>query len=176
MASDKLTIKQEKYAQGLFKGMTQREAYKAAYDAQNMTDKSIDEKACELAANVKVKERIEDLVDQFTQTSMITKEYILSSLNNVARRCQQVEPVLIKEDGVLVESGEYKFDSSGANKSLELLGKHLKLFTEKVESTSDVKVEIIDDTKIEQLMSKATDEEMDIINRADAIMKELEKR
>jgi len=42
----------------------------------------------------------------------------LNSLKSVADRCM----------------GE-RLDSSGANKSLELLGKHLKLFTEKVELT-----------------------------------------
>lgn len=64
----------------------------------------------------------------------ITADYVLSSLQNVAERCQQAEPVMVRgEGGVMTESGEYRFDSSGANKSLELLGKHLRLFAEKLE-------------------------------------------
>jgi hypothetical protein len=47
---------------------------------------------------------------------------------------------------------------------------------QEIQSTIDAKVELVDDTKIEQLMAKATDEELDILARADAIMKELEKR
>ena len=45
----KLTVKQEKYVQGLFAGLSQREAYKQAYNCENMTDKTIDEKACKLS-------------------------------------------------------------------------------------------------------------------------------
>jgi hypothetical protein len=47
-----LTIKQEKFCQGLFSGLTQREAYKQAFKTDNMADKTIDEAACKLA-NVK---------------------------------------------------------------------------------------------------------------------------
>ena len=42
----------------------------------------------------------------------------------------QAVPVLVS-DGE--ETGEWHFEHSGANKSLELLGKHLKLFTDKLE-------------------------------------------
>ena len=51
----------------------------------------------------------------------ITQEYVLNSLKSVADRCM----------------GE-RLDSSGANKSLELLGKHLKLFTDVKEIKLDV--------------------------------------
>ena len=33
--------------------------------------------------------------------------------------------------------GDEKFEAAGANKSLELLGKHLGLFTEKLQVTGD---------------------------------------
>jgi phage terminase small subunit len=56
--SDKLTIKQEKFAQGLFAGLSQREAYKQAFNCDKMTDKTIDEAACRLADNSKVTARI----------------------------------------------------------------------------------------------------------------------
>ena len=60
----------------------------------------------------------------------ISADYVLASLKNVAERCQQAEPVYDKEGNPI---GEYKFDSSGANKSLELLGKHLKLFADRLD-------------------------------------------
>lgn len=65
----------------------------------------------------------------------ITADYVLTSLKSIAERCMQKEPVFDKQGN---ETGEFKFDSSGANKSLELLGKHLKLFTEKVEATNTI--------------------------------------
>jgi phage terminase small subunit len=79
-----LTVKQEKYAQALFKGMSQREAYKEAYDCQNMTDKCIDEEACVLAANPKVSQRLDELTDELKYRNMATKEKVLAELARIA--------------------------------------------------------------------------------------------
>ena len=46
-------------------------------------------------------------------------------------------PVTQRVNGKVIETGEYKFDASGAVRALELLGKHLKLFTEKHEHTGE---------------------------------------
>jgi phage terminase small subunit len=75
---DKLTVKQEKYVQGLFLGLTQREAYKQAYDCQNMTDKSIDENACKLAADTKVVSRLQELENEFKLRNMVTVERVIA--------------------------------------------------------------------------------------------------
>jgi phage terminase small subunit len=42
----------------------------------------------------------------------------------------------------MVETGEYMFDSQGANKSAELIGKHLGLFKEKVEINGDLSIRV----------------------------------
>lgn len=76
--ADRLTIKQEKYAQGLFTGLSQREAYKAAYNCENMTDKSVDEVACVLAADLKVASRIEQLTNELQLRNMVTIENVVS--------------------------------------------------------------------------------------------------
>jgi len=47
------------------------------------------------------------------------------------------EPVMIRGPNGMEPSGEYKFDSSGANRSLELIGRHFKMFTDKVELSGD---------------------------------------
>ena len=60
----------------------------------------------------------------------VTAEWVLKSLESVALRCMQEEPVLDKRGN---PTGEYQFRDSGANKALELLGKNLKLFTDKLE-------------------------------------------
>lgn len=75
---DKLTIKQEKFAQGLFAGLSQREAYKQAYNCENWTDKSVDEKACVLANDVKVVSRIKELTDELKERNMVTIERVLA--------------------------------------------------------------------------------------------------
>lgn len=75
--ADKLTIKQEKFAQGLFAGLSQREAYKQAYNCEKWTDKSIDEKACALAKDVKVMSRLEELTNELKERNMVTVERVL---------------------------------------------------------------------------------------------------
>nr|MCR5258685.1 hypothetical protein [Desulfovibrio sp.] len=57
--------------------------------------------------------------------------------------CMQKRPVLnMKGEQVVDEEGNAKwtFDSKGANRALELLGKHLGIFTEKVDAKIDAKV------------------------------------
>jgi phage terminase small subunit len=79
-----LTIKQEKFAQGLFTGLTQREAYKGAYDCQNMTDKSIDENACRLANDSKIISRLEELINELKERNMITVNRVLAEMSHIA--------------------------------------------------------------------------------------------
>src|SRR5665648_22089 len=62
--------------------------------------------------------------------TQISADYVLNSLKEVAERCMQAEPVIDK-DGK--SPGIYRFDSAGVNRALELLGKHLKMFTDRIE-------------------------------------------
>ena len=78
--ADKLTIKQERFAQGLFAGLSQREAYKQAYNAERMKDKTIDEAAARLAADSKVAARIQQLTDELKERNMVTVERVLAEL------------------------------------------------------------------------------------------------
>ncbi len=97
----------------------------------------------------------------------ITAEYVLSSLKEVAERCMERKAVMYfdKENkemrqemaavkdpvtGEVREEGVWEFDSSGANKSLELLGKHIALFTDKVQHSGAV-----DLTKIIELAQES---------------------
>ena len=85
-----------------------------------------------LLRNAQIRSEVDKATAKVCARAEVSAEYILSSLLNVAERCQQAVPVYEKRDGELVETGEYKFDSGGANKALELLGKHLALFTDKL--------------------------------------------
>lgn len=44
----------------------------------------------------------------------------------------QEVPVMKRVDGEMIETGEFKFDSAGAVKATELLGKSLGLFEQKI--------------------------------------------
>ena len=58
----------------------------------------------------------------------IDDEWLLHNLKEVAHRCLQKEAVLEWNGEAWVESGEWKFDSTGANKAFELIGKHIGFF------------------------------------------------
>jgi len=78
-----LTIKQEKFAQGLFIGLTQREAYKQSFSATNMKDKTIDERACILANQDKIRTRCKELTDELKERNMVTVDKILAEYSKI---------------------------------------------------------------------------------------------
>lgn len=84
MLVDNLTIKQEKFAQNLFAGMSQRDAYKQAYNASNMTDKSADEESCKLANSPKITSRIEQLTIELKERNMATVENVIKEFAHIA--------------------------------------------------------------------------------------------
>jgi phage terminase small subunit len=53
------------------------------------------------------------------------------------------EPVMIKVDGEWVESGEYQFDSAGANKATENLGKIVGVFEKDNSQRGDITKQVI---------------------------------
>ena len=68
-----LTPKQEEYCKNrALKKMTQKDAYKNAYNATNMTDNAVYVEACRLEGSPKVSLRIKELEDE--QTADILKE------------------------------------------------------------------------------------------------------
>jgi len=75
-------------------------------------------------------DRIAELKEERASRTEITADYVISNLKLVAERCLQVETPMDDEGN---PSGEFRFEHSGANKSLELLGKHLGIFVEKKE-------------------------------------------
>ena len=75
-----LTPKQEKFVQALVAGKSQREAYKAAYNATNMKDETIDRKACELLKNGKVTARYDELMEEHKNKALYTREEAVKDL------------------------------------------------------------------------------------------------
>lgn len=58
-----VTFKQEKYAQGIADGLSLTEAYRRAYDCENMSEATINSKANELSRNGRVVARIDQLME-----------------------------------------------------------------------------------------------------------------
>lgn len=67
----------------------------------------------------------------------VTQDYVISNLVEIVERTMQRAPVTDRKGGqVTDEDGRavWCFDAKGANKALELLGKHLGIFTDKVKA------------------------------------------
>ncbi len=127
-----LTVKQERYVQGLFKGLSQRQAYKEAFEnSLNWKDSTIDSRASELSKDSEILGRLKELQQEEAQKNKWTREKLIQEFEEVKNRCMTAIPVLNSEG---VPTGEYKFEHSGANKSLENIGKLMGMYIDKIES------------------------------------------
>ena len=75
-----LTSKQEKFIQALEARKSQRQAYKEAYNAANMKDKTIDERASVLFKNDKIKTRYNELLEEHKNKALYTRENAVNDL------------------------------------------------------------------------------------------------
>lgn len=100
------------------------------------TEKSARVTACKMLTNANIGKKISELMAMRSKSTNISAKWVIESLKTVANRCMTEEQVMVRGSDGMEPSGEYKFDSSGANRSLELIGKHLKLFTDKIDHTS----------------------------------------
>lgn len=100
----------------------------------------------------RVKAAIAELEAEAIERGGITILQVLLDANTIKRRCMQAEPV---RDSKGKPTGEYRFDSAGANKANEFLGKYLKIAPERHE----VAVSAIGDAAKEaaQLIREAND-------------------
>lgn len=62
-----LTVKQEIFVQKLIEGYSQTEAYKFAYNCENMKDKTVTEKASKLMAKANVRARYQELLNEYKE-------------------------------------------------------------------------------------------------------------
>lgn len=67
-----LTPKQELFVQNLVKGMSQREAYKNSYSAENMQDNDIDCNASKLFSDTKISQRYKELIKEADDKAIMT--------------------------------------------------------------------------------------------------------
>ena len=75
-----LTQRQEKFVRALIAGKSQRQAYKEAYNAAKMKDKTIDERASVLFKNDKVKTRYNELLEEHKNKALYTREEMVNDL------------------------------------------------------------------------------------------------
>jgi phage terminase small subunit len=81
-----------------------------------------------LLTNTDLQAYLAGLINAQTQDDEISVKEIIRDLKLLKDRCMQACEVRDKKGN---PTGEWQFDSAGANRSLELLGKHLAMFTDK---------------------------------------------
>lgn len=99
-------------------------ARRAGYSARTAK-----EKGYQLLCRRDVQARLTDLLTARRAASELSDEYVLDRLREIVDRCMQAVPVLDREGN---RTGDWKFNPTGANKALELLGRHLGLWNDKL--------------------------------------------
>lgn len=89
-----------------------------------------------------IKEAVDKALSERSERVKLDAQWVIERLKMISDRCVQGEPVLDREGN---PTGEWKFDSSGANKSTELIGKHLGMFRDNLNVTGTLGVKIVDD-------------------------------
>lgn len=94
-----------------------------------------------LMGNVMMSDYIDELLHEHAE--VCNKSFIIDHLKEIVRRCMQAKPIMKKKTGkkepemVNDENGcmVYEFDAASAFKALELLGKHMGLFADKMNNS-----------------------------------------
>ena len=94
-----LTPKQERFIQNIVSGMSQRQAYKDAYNAENMKDETIDSEASILFNDQKVSKRYQELISKLEDETIMTaiekrrmlKEMATNVANSVTDRIKAID-------------------------------------------------------------------------------------
>jgi phage terminase small subunit len=75
----------------------------------------------------------------------VTADYVLETILDTIERCKQAKPVLDKRGQPVFVEGPfgaevpaYTFDSGAVLKGCEMLGRHLKMFTDKIELSGNI--------------------------------------
>ena len=139
-----LTPKQEKFCQLYIELGNASEAYRQSYDCSKMQTSTINTKAKELLKNGPITVRIEELQQEHRQRHNLTVDNIIADLQEYRDICMGRKPLTITtvvknaQEGTAqsVNTECFVFEPTGANKVLELLGKHLGMFKDRVDVTS----------------------------------------
>lgn len=139
---DMLDPRWELYAQARASGKTQRQSYIQAFNAESSSSKTVDDKAYALEKRFEVKSRIQELLSKKAEESSWTVEKLIAEFTEVKDICKQAMSILDRHGN---PTGEYKIDSMGAVKSLENIGKLLGYYTQNINHSGNIGVQIIDD-------------------------------
>lgn len=134
--------------------------------------KTADQQASRLLTNVKVREYLAQRQSERSKRIEITQDFVLQTILETVQRCRQVAPVLDRAGNqIFVETpdGEeapaFEFDAKNVLKGLELLGKHLRVFSDKDELDIELKRIEIEKRRVELAALKAGHEPLPAVTK-----------
>ncbi|MBW5801178.1 terminase small subunit [Halomonas elongata] len=87
---------------------------------------------------------IQERMNQRSERTQIDADFVLQGIARNIHRCEQGAPVTDRNGETVMTEGPdgeiapmWRYDATNALKGYELLGKHLKLFTDKVDHSSE---------------------------------------
>ncbi len=148
MAKDKLTGKQQRF---IDEYMVDRNATQAAIRA-GYSEKTAGVIGDENLKKPYIAAEIAKKVEKLSESTQINAEWVLKQAAKLHSKCMQEEPVTDREGN---ETGEYKFDSAGAARALDIVAKHIDVgaYKEKIELSGQV------DTKTTIVIKALTDKD-----------------
>ena len=155
----RLTAKQEKFVQGLIKGLTQREAYKQAYSAKNMKDNTIDRKAYEVLKKDYVRARFDELngkvVKRAEEKSIASATEVMEFYSDLMRGFKKDIAILPNDLGQM-EEREVKATLKERVKGADALAKRYGLneINIKMESKNTIDVSKLTKEQIKELLDE----------------------
>lgn len=135
------TAKQEMFCREFMIDMNATQAAKRA--GYSGSDETLAVTGHENLRNPKIAKKIAELMSERSKKTEITAEYVLMTIRDTIERCRQAVQVMEwnHDEKAMVPTGEWKFEHGGVLKGCELLGRHLKLFTDKVEHSGKLSLE-----------------------------------
>ena len=124
-----LTAKQEKFVRNLVQGMSQREAYKNSYDAENMSDKVIDNEASKLFNSHEISMRYKELQNRLVKHTIMTAQERLEYLTEVIQ-------------GLQLDNNDTPADLNMKLKAIDIMNKMQGEYVQKIEADVNSEVNI----------------------------------
>lgn len=127
-----LTPKQQRFVEEYLIDLNATAAYKRAGYSCSAAAAIVS--ASRLLTNDNVQQFIQDSIKKRSESTEITSDYVLKTIKSTVERCKNPD-------------GKEKFDPGSVLKGAELLGKHLKMFSEQIKHDHSGSITIVmDDT------------------------------
>jgi phage terminase small subunit len=142
-----LTAKQEEFVQGIIKGLSQADAYRAAYSSKNMSDKTIHEAASRLMSDSKIATRIKELREQISSKNIMTAQERLEFLTGVINgtRGEKIVEVIDGEAKEIEVPASMKNRLSAIDIMNKMTGEYVQKVVADVDTSFNINIELSDD-------------------------------